>query len=68
MSRQHPSDAELTGLLEQAQLASAKSRPLPRRHLGGATLAILIALRVYVIFAIPVVAYTFLHALALGAK
>ncbi|HQT39692.1 MAG TPA: hypothetical protein PK231_09720 [Acidocella sp.] len=68
MSRRHPSDEELAGLLEQAQLASAKARPLPRRHLGPAMLTILIALRVYVILAIPVVAYAFIHALALGAK
>ncbi|OYV24762.1 MAG: hypothetical protein B7W99_00725 [Rhodospirillales bacterium 20-58-10] len=68
MSRRHPDDEALIGLLEQAQLASAKSCPLPRRHLGKATLAILIALRVYVILAIPVVAYAFIHALSLGTK
>ncbi|MDE8348126.1 MAG: hypothetical protein POG74_01395 [Acidocella sp.] len=68
MSRHQLSDEDLIGLLEQTQLASAKTRPLPRRHFGTATLTLLIALRVYVILAIPVVAYAFIHALALGAK
>jgi hypothetical protein len=37
--------------------------PLPRRQLGRFTLGLLIFLRVYVILAIPVVAYAFIHAL-----
>ncbi|MDR3521169.1 MAG: hypothetical protein P4L54_06085 [Acidocella sp.] len=68
MTRRRFGDEELIGLLEQAQLAGAKARPLPRRHLGKATLTLLIALRLYVILAIPVVAYAFIHALSLGAK
>jgi hypothetical protein len=36
---------------------------LPRRKLGRGTLALLILLRVYVLLAIPVVAYAFIQAL-----
>jgi hypothetical protein len=37
--------------------------PLPRRKLGPAILTVLILLRVYVVLAIPVVAYAFIRAL-----
>ena len=37
--------------------------PLPRRKLGRATLTLLILLRIYVIAAIPIVAYAFIRAL-----
>jgi hypothetical protein len=37
--------------------------PLPRRKLGPVTLTLLILLRIYVIAAIPVVAYAFIRAL-----
>ena len=36
---------------------------LPRRALGRGTLALLVALRLYVMLAIPVVVYAFVHAL-----
>lgn len=37
--------------------------PLPRRHLGPLILTLLILLRIYVIAAIPIVAYAFVRAL-----
>ena len=37
--------------------------PLPRRELGPAILTLLILLRIYVIAAIPIVAYAFIRAL-----
>ena len=37
--------------------------PLPRRELGPAILTLLILLRLYVIAAIPIVAYAFIRAL-----
>jgi len=37
--------------------------PLPRRTLGPVILTLLILLRIYVIAAIPIVAYAFIHAL-----
>ena len=56
-------DPKLIGALEPGQLAEAKSRALPRRKLERGTVALLIALRVYVLIAIPVVCYAFVHAL-----
>jgi hypothetical protein len=43
--------------LEPGQLARAKKRPIPRRHLKGPELAILWALRLYLIFMMAVVGY-----------
>ena len=37
--------------------------PLPRRRLGPGILTLLIVLRIYVIAAIPIVAYAFIRAL-----
>jgi hypothetical protein len=37
--------------------------PLPRARLSRTTMALLIALRLYVLLAIPLVAYAFIHAL-----
>jgi hypothetical protein len=37
--------------------------PLPRRQLGRTVLALLYLLRVYVLIAIPIVAYAFVRAL-----
>jgi len=37
--------------------------PLPRRKLGPVVLTLLILLRIYVIAAIPIVAYAFIRAL-----
>jgi hypothetical protein len=58
-----PYDSALVGALEPDQLAAAKMRPYPRRNLGRGVLTLLILLRVYVVIAIPVVAYAFVHAL-----
>jgi hypothetical protein len=58
-----PYDSALVGALELDQLAAAKMRPYPRRNLGRGVLTLLILLRVYVVIAIPVVAYAFVHAL-----
>lgn len=56
-------DPKLLGALEPDQLAAVSERPLPRRNLGSGALALLIALRLYVILAIPIVGYAFVHAL-----
>ena len=45
--------------LELDQLVKAKERHIPRRKLRGAELAVLWALRLYVIFMMIVVAYQF---------
>ena len=37
--------------------------PLPRRALGRGTLALLVLLRIYVMVAVPVVGYAFVHAI-----
>jgi hypothetical protein len=58
-----PYDSTLVGALEPDQLAAAKMRPYPRRTLGRGVVTLLILLRVYVMIAIPVVAYAFVHAL-----
>ncbi len=50
--------------LEPAQFTAAALRPLPRRRLGRGTMALLVLLRVYVVLAIPIVGYAFVHALA----
>jgi hypothetical protein len=56
---QHPREQ----VLEQAQFSSAKQIPYPRRKLGGGTLALLVGLRIYVILAVPIVTYAFVHAM-----
>jgi hypothetical protein len=58
-----PYDPALIGALEPDQLTAATRRPLPRRTLGRGTLALLILLRIYVVIAIPIVGYAFVHAL-----
>jgi hypothetical protein len=40
--------------------------PLPRAKLSRTTLTLLIALRLYVLLAIPLVGYAFVHALGAG--
>jgi hypothetical protein len=57
---------DLRQALEDAQLAAAKQTKLPRRVLGKGTMALLILLRVYVILALPVVAYAFVHAIKIS--
>lgn len=56
-------DPKLLDALEPSQLTAVSQRPLPRRSLGRGALALLIALRLYVIIAIPIVGYAFAHAL-----
>jgi hypothetical protein len=56
-------DPKLISALEPSQLTNATEHPLPRRRLSPAILTLLILLRVYVVAAIPVVCYAFLHAL-----
>lgn len=56
-------DPKLLDALEPSQLTAVSQRPLPRRSLGRGTLGLLIALRVYVLVAIPIVGYAFIHAL-----
>jgi hypothetical protein len=54
---------KLINALEPSQLTTATKHALPRRKLGRGTVALLIALRVYVLIAIPIVGYAFIHAL-----
>ena len=56
-------DPTLISALEPGQFTAATQAPLPRRVLGRGTLALLILLRVYVLIAIPIVGYAFIHAL-----
>jgi len=56
-------DPKILGALEPAQLSEATERRVPRRTLGRGTVVLLIALRVYVAVAIPIVGYAFVHAL-----
>lgn len=56
-------DQSLADALEPSQFTAATEVPLPRRQLGRATTALLIALRVYIYIAVPIVGYAFVHAL-----
>ncbi len=56
-------DPELAHALEPGQLTAATERKLPRRKLGRGVLSLLILLRVYVVLAIPIVGYAFVHAM-----
>ena len=56
-------DPKLTGALEAGQRTAESERPLARRILGRGTLGLLILLRIYVVIAIPIVVYAFIHAL-----
>jgi hypothetical protein len=56
-------DSNLITALEPSQLTAATNVPLPRRDLGRPTVMLLIALRVYIFIAVPIVAYAFVHAL-----
>jgi len=56
-------DPALINALEAGQLTAATQRPYPRRKLGRGVVALLVALRVYVVIAIPIVVYAFIHAL-----
>ncbi len=61
-------DTDLTDLsaLEPGQLSKATRRPLPRRKLGRGASWLLMAMRVYVLIAVPVVVYAFVKALIAG--
>ncbi len=52
--------------LDPDQRSSVAERPLPRRKLGRGITWLLIGLRVYVLLAVPIVVYAFLHALRHG--
>lgn len=56
-------DPKLLESLEPTQFTAQAERPLRRRKLGRLTRWMLISLRVYVLIAIPIVAYAFVHAL-----
>jgi hypothetical protein len=56
-------DPTLISALEPDQLTAATMRPFPRRDLGRGVLTLLIVLRVYIVIAIPIVVYSFVHAL-----
>ena len=52
--------------LDPDQRSSVAETKLPRRHLGPGITWLLIGLRIYVLVAIPIVVYAFVHALAGG--
>jgi hypothetical protein len=56
----------MVSVLEPGQFIETTKTPLPGRVLGRGTVALLILLRVYIAIAIPIVVYTFLHALAIS--
>ncbi len=56
-------DPDALAALEPGLYAADTRAPLPRRHLGRATRAFLALLRVYVLVAILIVGYAFVHAL-----
>ncbi len=60
------SDADPLDALDAAQRSSVAELPLPRRRLGPGITWLLIGLRVYVLVAIPIVVYAFVHAVAGG--
>ena len=58
-----PYDPTLISALEPDQLVAATMRPLPRRKLSRGVLALLVVLRVFIVIAVPIVIYAFVHAL-----
>jgi hypothetical protein len=56
-------ESELINALEPGQLTAFLEQPMSRCRLGRGAVALLIALRVYVIVAIPIVGYAFIQAL-----
>jgi hypothetical protein len=56
-------DPNLISFLEPSQLSTATACPLPRRAVGKGTMALLVLLRLYIVVALPVVGYAFVHAL-----
>ena len=57
-------DPRLAEALEPSQLTAATQVPLPRKKLSRATVLLLVALRLYVFLAVPIVVYAFVRALA----
>jgi len=55
-------DHELLDILAEGRATAALSK-LPRKTLTRPQLALLILLRLYVLLAIPIVAYAFIHAM-----
>ncbi|HET6183681.1 MAG TPA: hypothetical protein VFA03_08805 [Acetobacteraceae bacterium] len=56
-------DPNALSALEPTQFTFAAETPLPRRKLGRFAVFLLVALRIYVLIAIPIVAYAFARAL-----
>ena len=56
-------DPALVSALEPDQLVAATKRPYPRRKLTKGVLALLVVLRVFIVIAVPIVIYAFVHAL-----
>ncbi len=56
-------DPALISALEPDQLVASAMRPLPRRKLTPGILTLLVVLRVFIVIAIPIVIYAFVHAL-----
>jgi hypothetical protein len=56
-------ETNLADALEPSQFTEATKIPLPRRRLGRVATIMLIALRVYIFIAVPIVGYAFVHAL-----
>jgi hypothetical protein len=59
-------NADLSSL-EPIEVARRASEPFPRRKLGRLTSFLLIAMRIYVLLAVPIAAYAFVKALMSGA-
>ena len=57
-------DEALLRVLQTTQFDAVNRAKLPRRKLTRGTLALLILLRIYVILAIPIVAYAFIRAVS----
>ncbi|HLH47732.1 MAG TPA: hypothetical protein VKV96_00205 [Roseiarcus sp.] len=60
-------DPNLINALEPSQLSEATRRALPRRKLGRRTVAVLIALLVYVLITVSIVGSAFIHAVTARA-
>jgi len=52
--------------LEPGQLSHVTRKPLPRMKLGPVSRGLLIAMRIYVLIAVPIVIYAFVRALLAG--
>jgi hypothetical protein len=59
-----PDSEALLAILRSEPFNSENKAPLPRRKLGPGTLFLLVLLRLYVIAAIPILIYAFIHGLS----